>query len=231
MKTAPKYALFVIIFTGLLFAGRFYFKKNQKLGTSTNSTTVQNSSVKSPSPTATPTLSTKEHYNWKKYKNDKIGVSFEYPDYFEIKEQEFDNRGKYEDNLYSEYSFDVDFSSEYSRNLKSYPIDEVYFSLVMQPNPGYFDQKYKKFKPSSTKKIGLYEWSRYPEIDCEKMPKDGVICTDIGGGAFLSYHTHIGGYEYSFSINSYVAGISENSPDFIRMLETTVISPPQLDAP
>lgn len=226
MTTAPKYVFFIIIFTGLLLTGRFYFQKyqNEKLDTSTNSTTIQNTSVQSP--TATPTLSTKENYNWKTYKNDKIGVSFEYPDYFEIEEREFDNRNKneYEGTPYQRYSFGVAFSTKESRMIESY-LKEIYFDFGTQLNPEYDNKTRKKF---ILKTIGDYEWEKYDSYDCTSKPKDGKICFDNWGGWFLSYELNKNGFVYSFSL---VNESLDNSSDFIRMLETMVISPPQLDTP
>lgn len=231
MKIKREYIPFIVLFVFSLMIARNYLNTiflPQKI---TTSKPITDSVKPSPTPTSTPTLSTKENYNWKTYKNDRIGVSFEYPDYYQIEELEIDDRGKYENNPYPEYSFGISFSSEDSRNLKPHPLDEMYFDMVKQDQIGYFHPAYRSFKPSSTKRIGLYEWNRYPEIDCEKLPKDGSICTDIGGGALLSYRIHVGDYEYFFQINSFITGITEDSPDFLRILETTVVSPPQIDTP
>ncbi len=229
MTSKTKVLVVVAFFAVILLSTGAYLQKLQT-GIQTD-TTHQGESVvqSSPMPTATPPTSTKEHYNWKTYKNDKIGVSFEYPDYFEIEEQEFDQRAvpeNYPQPPYpayeAKYSFYVDFSSEDSRNLKPYPLDEL--SFIIDTEALYRFERMATF----TKKIGNNNWKRYAPINCTNKPKDGKICTDIGGGSYMSYETKKDDFHYGFILQNESL---ENSPDFVHMLETMVISPPQLDTP
>lgn len=170
---------------------------------------------------------------WKKYTNKKIGVSFEYPEYYQIEEMEFDERTvptNYPPSPYPtyipRYGFDISFTHKENLDDKPYPVSDFSFNITMQDNAGYFETKYADYKPSFTKKIGQYEWRRYPGIDCSNKPKDGVICTDTSGGPLLSYRTHINKFEYFFNLRNKSL---ENSLEFKKIIESTNILDLNLD--
>lgn len=161
---------------------------------------------------------------WKTYTNEKIGVSFEYPNDYVIQEQEGDFRDQ-EDYPYSKYNFSIAFTHKDSLDDQPYPIPEFYFDVFLKEAPGFIPNWYPNLKPSEQQIINGDTWDIYLPMTCEKDAPDKTKCDEQSGNFVLKYAIKLGDYRYSYNLYK----LDDRSPVFQRILHSTSISSPNLD--